>query len=200
MKIGTKSVLFGAHCFFIHPWFVFFAWWILYGFPWDPRLWVAFFVHDLGYWGKPNMDGKEGESHVVWGAFVMLKLFDKKRVNGTPADLFWYEFCLLHSRFYAKQLNKPPSKLCAADKLSICLEPGWLYLPRVTFSGEIKEYMKNAEEGKYTTMRISTKSKKEWFNGVQMYLRKWVEEHKDGREDLWTPNIKQAINRQGVWK
>lgn len=51
MKTGTKSVLFGAHCFFIHPLFVALAWWKLFGFPWDPRLWVAFFVHDLGYWG-----------------------------------------------------------------------------------------------------------------------------------------------------
>lgn len=35
MKIGTKSVLYGAHCFIIHPWFVALAWWKLYGFPWD---------------------------------------------------------------------------------------------------------------------------------------------------------------------
>jgi len=63
MKIGTKSVVFGAHCFFIHPWFVFIAWWKLYGFPWDIRLWFCFFLHDLGYWGKPNIDGIEGELH-----------------------------------------------------------------------------------------------------------------------------------------
>ncbi len=41
MRIGTKSVVFGAHQFWIHPFFVFIAWWRLYGFPWDPRLWVA---------------------------------------------------------------------------------------------------------------------------------------------------------------
>jgi len=63
MKVGTKSVLFGAHCFFLHPWFVAAAWWKLYGFPFDLRLWVAFFCHDLGYLGKPNMDGPEGETH-----------------------------------------------------------------------------------------------------------------------------------------
>jgi hypothetical protein len=55
MKVGTKSVLFGAHCFLIHPFFVAAAWIKLYGFPWDPRLWIAFFVHDLGYFGKPNI-------------------------------------------------------------------------------------------------------------------------------------------------
>jgi hypothetical protein len=26
----------------------------------QPALWIAFFVHDLGYLGKPNMDGPEG--------------------------------------------------------------------------------------------------------------------------------------------
>ena len=75
MKLGTKSVLFGVHCFFLHPWFVAVAWWKLYGFPWDPHLWVAFAVHDLGYLGKPNMDGMEGETHVELGARIMAFLF-----------------------------------------------------------------------------------------------------------------------------
>jgi hypothetical protein len=63
MKIGTRSVLLGAHCFFLHPFFIAYAWWKLYGFrrvratpEWqggsyslkDPWLWIAFFVHDLG--------------------------------------------------------------------------------------------------------------------------------------------------------
>ena len=93
MKIGTKSVLFGAHCFFLHPWFVAAAWWKLYGFPWDPRLWVAFFVHDIGYLGKPNMDGPEGERHVEVGARIMSFLFDGRPrnggrpINGAPQDL-----------------------------------------------------------------------------------------------------------------
>ena len=56
MKIGTKSVLFGAHCFFLHPFFVAVAWWKLYGFPVDPRLWVAFFVHDLNLLFKENFN------------------------------------------------------------------------------------------------------------------------------------------------
>lgn len=68
MKVGTKSVLFGAHCFFLHPLFVAWGWWKLYGFPWKPWLWVAFFVHDIGYWGSPNMDGPEGEEHPWVGA------------------------------------------------------------------------------------------------------------------------------------
>jgi hypothetical protein len=52
MRVGTKSVIFGVHSILVHPFFVACAWSSLYGFPWDPRLWVAFFVHDLGYLTK----------------------------------------------------------------------------------------------------------------------------------------------------
>ena len=76
MRLGTRSVLFGAHCFFIHPWFVAAAWTRLYGFPTDLRLWLAFLVHDLGYMGKPNILGEEGEKHAEWGANVMHLLCD----------------------------------------------------------------------------------------------------------------------------
>lgn len=48
MTVGTKSVLFGVHQFVIHPILLFVAWWKLYGFPWDPRLWFAFLLHDIG--------------------------------------------------------------------------------------------------------------------------------------------------------
>lgn len=75
MKVGTKSVLYGAHCFLLHPIFVAAAWIKLYGFPFDPRVWIAFFVHDMGYWRKPNMDGPEGETHPELGARIM-HLFD----------------------------------------------------------------------------------------------------------------------------
>lgn len=76
MKVGTKSVLYGAHCFLLHPVLVALAWIKLYGWTWDLRIWVAFFVHDLGYWGKPNMDGPEGETHPEAGARIMHFLFD----------------------------------------------------------------------------------------------------------------------------
>ncbi len=66
MKVGTKSLLFGAHQFILHPVLVAFAWYRLYGFPFDPRLWIAFIVYDWGYWGKADMDGAEGETHVFY--------------------------------------------------------------------------------------------------------------------------------------
>lgn len=189
MKLGTKSVLFGAHQFAIHPWFVAAAWWKLYGFPWDPRLWLAFFVHDIGYLGKPNMDGPEGELHPHVGAKIML-IFGRR----------WHDFSLYHSRFLAKQHGRQFSRLCVADKLSICLTPAWLYLPMVRATGEIAEYMKDAQTGKYVSMNLATSEQLAWFRSVQTYLRAWVAEHQDGREDTWTPNTKAALNKEGVWR
>ena len=120
MRVGTKSVLFGggggAHCFFIHPFFVAFGWWALGQFPWDPRLWAAFFLHDLGYLFTENMDGPEGEEHVHLGANIMGLLFGG----------WWADFTLRHSRYWAKRNGVSVSKLCYADKLAFAMTPGWL--------------------------------------------------------------------------
>lgn len=201
MKLGTKSVLFGAHQFLIHPWFVAFAWWKLYGFPLDPRLWLSFFLHDLGYVGKPNMDGPEGDRHPEFAAKIMGRLFGKE----------WGEFCLYHSRFYSKRDGKQYSRLCVADKLAIVYEPWWFYLPRVFLSGEINEYLalaggkndskyKGEPNDKYVTMKVSTGGCRDWFDGVREYLRQWVDEHKEIKPDTWTPEYRQAVNEHGVWK
>ena len=180
MRVGTKSVLYGAHCFFIHPGFVALAWWKLYGFPWDPRLWVAFFVHDLGYFGKPNMDGPEGEEHVEAGARFMHMVFGPK----------WYWFTLLHSRFYAAKCGMPFSRLCVADKLATAITPRWLYLVLVNLTGEIDEYMGRAGKGKY--QRDSSKmasaslredfSQKTWHWIMTDFMRKWAWENRDRAE------------------
>lgn len=217
MKVGTKSILFGAHCFFIHPWFVAAAWWKLYGFPRDPRLWVAFVVHDLGYFGKPNMDGKEGEWHPMLGSNIMARLFDwpwsrwsrplaefcDSHWGDCPQGMNWGSFSLYHSRFLAKAIGHPHSRLCVADKFALCLTPAWLYLPMVRATGEIREYMKLASasgDGKYSSMKISTQGQRAWYADVQSYLRRWVAEHKDGRTDTWTPSTKQAITDTGAWQ
>jgi hypothetical protein len=222
MKVGTKSILFGAHCFFLHPWFVAVAWWRIFGFPWDPRLWVAFFMHDIGYLGKPNMDGEEGEWHPAAGASIMAWLFDYdaafaspiakiigpplERIFGRPpkgTDWYqatWYTFCFYHSRFLAKRYGIDFSPLCVADKFSICLTPAWLYLPMVRLSGEIYEYMKHADSGKYQTMNIPTHRQKDWYVGMQTYLAAWVKEHQGGKSDSWTPKTKEPRNDEGVWK
>lgn len=213
MNIGTKSVLYGAHCWFIHPWFVARAWWRLYGFPWDPRLWVAFFVHDLGYWGKPNTDGPEGEWHAAWGAGVMGWLFDQPSWYRplTPRDIIggpgligtfcrrfwgeyadkpycgrpssWYQFCFYHSRYLAKQYGIPPSRLCYADKLAFVITPGWLYKLLVWMTGEWREY---AAAHNHEVHHDAT-TLDGWYGPSREYVRRWVEEYKGGnKEDLWT--------------
>ena len=220
MKVGTKSVLFGAHCWFIHPWFVALAWWHLYGFPTDPRLWVAFFVHDVGYWGCPNMDGPEGEDHDFTGAGIMGRLFDPRfptlpesqtwfgrwcdrRFGVCPYAANWFSFSFYHSRFMAKRYAAPYSKLCPADKLAVALEPWWLYLPRVVATGEIDEYMAIAggrEGSKYNGEPKLTPAaqltgmtpRRGWHRRMTNYLRQWAYAHRDGDADTWTPNPKQA--------
>ena len=79
-----------------------------------------------------------------------------------------------------------PSKLCYADKMSLCLEPGWLYLLRVNLSGEIKEYMRLAREGKYkgngdypeglTAKNIQHQIA--WLKEVKTFMRNYVEDNK----------------------
>jgi hypothetical protein len=202
MKVGTKSVLFGAHQFLIHPWFVAAAWWNLYGFPFDPRLWVAFFVHDLGYVGKPNMDGPEGETHVELGARIMGALFGAA----------WADFTRYHSRFYAKRDGRSFSRLCVADKLAVSLEPAWLYLPRVILTGEIREYMRLAgvrnpaskyagePPTKYESAGLDLSSRRAWFLNMTEFLRRWAYEHRDGRTDTWTPDVRESRDASGVWR
>lgn len=178
MKTGTKSVLFGAHCFFLHPFFLAFAWYEMYGFPYDPRLWIAFFVHDLGYIGKAKMDDSKGELHPYWGACLMGVLFGKG----------WFDFTLHHSRFLTKRNGYQYSKLCVADKYCISITPAWIYLPMTRATGEIHEYMDFSEEGgKYASMDNVMSGQKEWYKPVQKYCREWAIEHKEIKEDSWTP-------------
>ena len=250
-------MLYGAHAFWLHPWFVARAWWKLFGFPCDPRLWVAFFVHDLGYWGCPNMDGDEGERHPEWGAQRMFCWFDgdwkavgselmhetkrggiapryggtrflphpklwhlkmARRLNrmfGHKGDMYWHDLSLYHSRFYAKADKKQPSRLCIADKFSIALTPTRLYLPMVIATGEIREYVKLASDRrpdersglsgteKAIARRTGLARPKlywRWHRELQTYMREWVEEHRDGREDTWTPEARQARDEAGVWE
>jgi hypothetical protein len=217
MKIGTKSILFGAHQFLLHPVFVAWAWIKLYGFPWDPRVWIAFFVHDLGYWGKPNMDGVEGETHVELGARIMHFLFDglereelqevypslqrfielrkagwhtifhgdnaiivERMVQSTK----WRDFTMYHSRYYAKKNGAKPSKLCFADKLAFSYFPRFMYIPMVSWTGEIVEYMKTSSivypKQPYLIEKLM------WYDRVERHNKEWVAIHIDGKVDTWT--------------
>lgn len=155
MNVGTKSILFGVHNFIWHPLTVLAAWIELYGIPNWKEL-VCIFIHDLGYWGCPNMDGIEGEMHPIWAAeFARQYLDDFGKIHATYSNL-----CLFHSRSCAKFLNGEPSKLCWADKLSIKYDPMWFYLMRARLSGELTEYMKDAMSHGFIPQ---TFSRREWF-------------------------------------
>lgn len=158
MRVGTRSLLFGAHCVPIHTLMIALAWWRLYGAPLDLRLWCAFVVHDFGYFGCPEMDGAKGECHPALGGRIMRALFG-------PA---WGNFTAAHSRFYAAFAGLSVSDLCAADKLATALEPWWLYLPRAWASGELREYMDGGPArypAAYPNGRIE--SKRLWFANLQ---------------------------------
>ena len=159
MTIGTKSLLFGAHQFLLHPLFLALAWWKLYGVPFDPRLWVAFIVHDWGYWGKPNMDGDVGQTHPELGGRIMARLFGQS----------WGDFTRLHSRYYAKRESREPSPLCAADKLVLLVTPRWIYLPSVLATGEAAEYRVLYARW----LGVETVTLDEWYDGLRA---NWLQE------------------------
>lgn len=133
MKLGTKSLLFGVHQVFWHPFTVWRAWKHLYGRP-GLRECVCILIHDWGYWGCANMDGEEGRRHPFFAAEVAGFLFGVE---------YFYLVCY-HSRHLAESVGAEPSKLCWADKLSMIYEPRWFYLLRARASGEILEYRANA--------------------------------------------------------
>lgn len=225
--IGTRSVLYGYHFFLIHWFFVARGWHKLYGWRrvhigkrvtyktpakllldmgvtripltrqvytslFDWRLWVAFMIHDLGYWGKPNMDGPEGELHPRWAGRKMQQWF------GDP----WGDFTQHHSRFLARLDGKQPSKLCFADKLAIVAVPDRLFLALIHLTGEVHEYMGNADR---MIGKSGHQSSREWLRDVKQKAATWVEKFKDGRTDTETQTRDEFGQRptdtkSGVWQ
>lgn len=164
MKIGTKSLLFGIHQVFWHPYVVYKAWKYLYGSPtW--KEFVCIVIHDWGYWGKPNLDGKEGILHPMLGANIALRLFDSR----------YFDLCTGHSRSFCEMIGgagTKPSKLCWADKLSFCFEPRWFYLLRAKLSGEIREARLLSAQNGSCGMEVSNK---EWHKAMIKYFKEQPE-------------------------
>lgn len=175
MKLGTKSLLWGAHAFFLHPLQVGWGWRQLWGFSWDWRLWVGFVVHDLGYFGRDQMDGDGSEEHVVLGAEIV------RSICG-PA---YADECYRHSRVWCRRRGQPVSRLCLADKMAFVMAPWWLYLPMTRLTGELDEYMSRSREDHgrsgYTEEEralIFDGRHREWLQGLQRYTLRWVEAHR----------------------
>lgn len=154
MRLGTKSLLFGVHHFLWHPITVLRAWVDLYGRPNMKEL-ICIFIHDWGYWGCSEMDGRTGSQHPIRGAKIAGWLFGQE----------YYDLCVLHSRTLSDALGMPPSKLCWADKLSMAYDPRWFYLLRASATGEIKEYRENSRSlfGLWNT-------NEDWFDWLQEKL------------------------------
>ena len=167
IPIGTKSLLFGVHQVLIHPYYVLKAHIILYGWPRDFRVYLAIFVHDLGYWGRHNMDGFEGKAHVWFGAKLMYRLFDDP----------WFEYCAFHSRSVARKHGKALSALAFSDKLSLVLMPRWLYILLATATGEYKEYMHVKE--------ATVAERFAWLHRVQLFTGHWCFLHLKQQADNW---------------
>ena len=162
MRVGTKSVIFGVHSILAHPFFVAWAWWRLYGFPWDGKLWLAFLLHDAGYFRKADMEGDQGQRHVVLGGRIMGWLFGQQ----------WRDFVLCHSRHWARRAGKRYSKPCVADKLAFVLTPSWLYVPMAGWSGELAEYMRVASARPPVEKRIGRRAnRRAGLQGVSIMTR-----------------------------
>jgi hypothetical protein len=177
MRIGTRSVLLGAHAFWLHGFFVAEAWRRLYGFPYNLPLWATFFLHDVGYLRKSDMEGPSGETHVYAGARIVALLFGRA----------WGEFCLRHSRYWVRKHGGPLSRLAAADKLAFVLTPDWLYLPMARATGELSEYMAVSQE-RQAGDRGFTYGEREllasgdgrlWLAALQGYTARWVEQNRE---------------------
>lgn len=167
MKVGTKSLLCGCHQFVLHPAFVYLAWIRCYRELPNPKETVCIIIHDLGYWGKPNMDGEEGERHPIWAADFADKHFGVR----------YGDLCLYHSRFLSKRHKHQVSKLCLPDKVGVGMMPVWLWVGLSRLSGELYEYMgaqkyeinKGFESG-------SNRSPYEFFKAYKKIVAKWLED------------------------
>lgn len=191
MRVGTKSLLFGVHAFWQHPFLVARAWAILRrkrpDLFWhrlsDWRLWASFFFHDIGYLGKPHMDDEEGETHPRLGAMIL----------GHLAGPYWEGFCLYHSRSYAVLDQTVVSTLGVADKLAFAITPWWAYILMAHPTGELAEYMaRSCREGKYAYAEASLGSRRAWIERAQRYNKRWVAAYLLGLSDP----IKEAADRE----
>jgi hypothetical protein len=138
----------------------------------DWRLWLAFFLHDIGYWGLEYMDDAQGELHPLRGAWLV------SQWGGHHDGEQWYKFSIMHSRYMAQRWGGAPlSNLYGADKLAIALTPWWLYVPLTRLTGEIREYreaQKNRDDYDmhgHRRGRVSFREDVRWYREVQAKMR-----------------------------
>lgn len=158
MKVGRKSLLFGVHNIIWHPITVYVAWVKLYK---EYPTWREAFcilIHDWGYWKCNDMDGKDGQEHPYAAACILRRLGWEDK---------YIKLCMFHSRTFANNHMAKPSKLCWADKLSMCYDPVGFYLFRARLSGELKEYRSMSAASGLCSIQ---QSDKEWFRCIRDFL------------------------------
>lgn len=203
MKMGTRSLLFGAHQFLIHPALVLAGWFKIYGFRaveykahpdsdtirvriTSPMLWAAAFFHDLGYFGLSDMDGHEGQMHPILSGMMFGVFCD---IIGVSNRHSWSWFVETHSRHtwnWYREFSVPElemSPLAHADKMATVLFPSWAYIAMVRATGEIREYQstkRHSSDGgylSYDSSRHTFREDVEWLNNVKTGFRKWIREN-----------------------
>ena len=162
MRIGTKTLVFGGHQVLLHPLFVVMAWRRLYHCLPSWREMVCIAIHDWGYWGKPDIDGEQGEQHPMWAA---------KKV-GRWWGARYYNLVAYHSRFLARKDDKPLSRLCLPDKYGVALMPTWLWALLVWLSAEHEEYRHNE---KYILWLKPGDSLRAWFRSYKQLCQLWID-------------------------
>lgn len=163
MRLGTKTILFGAHQALVHTFLVIRAWKHLYSnWPtWRDVICIA--VHDLGYWGCKTIDGEDGEKHPEFGARIARHLLGDE----------YGDLVLLHSRSYCRKLGRHPSRLCYADKLATAICPEKLYLFLARLSGELDEYRASSAERWELTGEGCPRSASDaaWFESMRVQMK-----------------------------
>jgi hypothetical protein len=170
-----------------HPLVVLLAWLKLYHKV--PTLYelIAIVLHDIGYWGCPDMDGECGLLHPTVGARWTVKVvrglsfFLRPLGFKEPDSWELQQMCWFHSKAFAREMGAKPSKLCGPDKLSIIFEPWWFYSLRARLSGELDEYVNNGPPG--LTPRQWFEWLKERHRECYRYCKK-NQENQDPQPDL----------------
>ena len=123
-------------------------------------------MHDIGYFGKKDMDDPgSGQTHPELGAKIVSRLLGDK----------WGDFCLFHSRFYARSQGRVHSLLCVADKLAFCFYPPRLYIFLARLSGEMKLYREFSADA-CELENVQQMTDLEWYHGLKRYTLRVVVE------------------------